>query len=78
MVEEILSINFKKSAYYDDLIKVKTQLLKKPSALIEFEYEISNEAGEILSTANTTLAFIDTNKNRPTRPPKYFLEKLNF
>ncbi len=73
-----LSINFKKSARYDDLIKVKTQLKKKPNVRIEFDYEISNESGEILSTANTVLAFIDINKNRPTRPPKYFLDKLNF
>lgn len=72
-----LSINFKKSAYYDDLIKVKTQLKKKPTAMVEFDYEISNDLGEILSTANTVLAFVDINKNRPTRPPKYFLDKLN-
>ncbi len=73
-----LSINFKKSAYYDDLIKVKTQLKKKPTAMVEFEYEISNDLGEILSTANTVLAFVDINRNRPTRPPKYFIDKLNF
>ncbi len=73
-----LSINFKKPAYYDDLIKVKTQLKKKPTVTIEFDYEILNDFGEILSTATTVLAFIDINKNRPTRPPNYFLEQLNF
>ncbi len=34
-----LTINFKKSAYYDDVINVKTQLQKIPSARIEFDYE---------------------------------------
>ena len=71
-----LSINYKKSARYDDLVKVKTQLVKLPSATIEFNYEIVNESGEILTTGNTTLVFIDINKNRPTRCPQYLLDKL--
>ena len=71
-----LSINYKKSARYDDLIKVKTQLVKLPSATIEFNYEITNELGKILTTGNTSLVFIDINKNRPTRCPQYLLDKL--
>ena len=71
-----LSINYKKSAHYDDLIKVKTQLVKLPSATIEFNYEITNQKGEILTTGNTSLVFIDINRNRPTRCPQYLLDKL--
>lgn len=72
-----LNINYKKSAGYDDLINVKTQLKKKPTAKIEFEYEITNEEGEILTTANTTLVFIDKKTNRPIRAPKYILDLIN-
>ena len=64
-----LLINYKKSARYDDLIKVKTQLKKMPSARIEFDYEITNENDEILTTGNSVLVFMDVNKNRPTRCP---------
>lgn len=71
-----LMVNFKKSACYDDMIKVKTTLKKIPTALIEFDYEIVNEMGEILTTGNTVLAFIDINRNRPTRCPRYILDKL--
>ena len=71
-----LSINYKKSAYYDDLIKVKTKLVKKPTAKIEFDYEILNEANEILTTGNSVLVFMDINKNRPTRCPQYILDQL--
>ena len=71
-----LMVNFKKSACYDDMIKVKTTLKKMPSASIEFDYEIVNELGEILTTGNTVLAFIDINRNRPTRCPHYILDKL--
>ena len=71
-----LSIKFKKSARYDDVIKVKTQLVKIPSATIEFDYEILNDKNEILATGNTSLVFIDINRNRPTRCPQYILDKL--
>lgn len=71
-----LSINYKKSARYDDLIKVKTTLVKLPSATIEFVYEIVNEKDEILTTGNSVLVFIDADRNRPTKCPKYILDKL--
>lgn len=71
-----LHINFKKSACYDDLINVKTQLRKAPTARIEFDYEITDENGEILTTAETVLAFIDMKTKRPIRAPKFILDKL--
>ncbi|WP_452232660.1 acyl-CoA thioesterase [Lacinutrix sp. MEBiC02595] len=71
-----MSLNYKKSAYYDDVVKVKTQLKKTPSVKIEFEYEITNEAGEILVQANTVLAFINMKTKRPMKCPDYILDKL--
>lgn len=72
-----LQLNFKKSAVYDDLITVVTELKKKPSVKIEFDYKIRNESGEILVEANTVLAFINSTTNRPMRCPDYILEKLS-
>lgn len=71
-----LDVKFKKPAHYDDLLKVRTQLVKLPSASIEFDYEITNQSGEILTAGNTVLVFMDVNKNRPTRCPNYLLDKL--
>ena len=71
-----LVVNFKKSVCYDDVIKVKTTLKKMPTASIEFDYEIENEKGEIVTTGNTILAFIDIVRNRPTRCPQHILDKL--
>ena len=71
-----LSLNFKRSACYDDEICIKTQLVKMPTATIEFSYEITNEEGEILTFGNTILAFIDMKTNRPTRCPKFILDQL--
>lgn len=71
-----LTINYKNSARYDDILKVITTLKRMPTASIEFKYELRNEADELLATGCTTLAFIDMNRNRPTRCPKYLLDKL--
>lgn len=71
-----LSINYKSSAHYDEVLKVKTSLKKRPTATIEFYYELTNEAGVLLATGNTILAFVDMKRNRPTRCPKYLLDKL--
>lgn len=71
-----LSVKFKKSACYDDVINVKTKLVKMPTASIEFDYEITNQDHEILATGNTILAFINQSTNRPIRCPKFILDKL--
>ena len=72
-----MSLNFKKSARYDDLINVKTQLKNPPTAKIEFDYEITSENGQILALANVVLAFIDMKTNRPVRAPQYILDVIN-
>ncbi|MGB5818216.1 MAG: thioesterase family protein [Saonia sp.] len=71
-----LRLNFKKPAIYDDLITVVTTLKKTPYVKIEFDYKIYNESKEILTEANTVLAFIDKHTNRPMKCPDYILEKL--
>lgn len=76
VTRNIFECKFQKSACYDDLIKVKTQLVKMPTASIEFNYEIINQNGEVLTFGNTVLAFIDMKTNRPMRCPKYLLDKL--
>ncbi|MDO6472020.1 thioesterase family protein [Maribacter sp. 1_MG-2023] len=73
-----LSIKYLKSALYDDLITVKVILKKKPAVRIEFDYEITNEAGELLATANTVLVFMDMKRKRPTRCPQLLLDKLEY
>lgn len=71
-----LNINYKKPAVYDDVINVKTQLKNIPSAKIEFDYEITNELGEILTTAHTVLVFVDMKTKRPIKAPDYILNLL--
>lgn len=72
-----LTLKYKKSACYDDVINVITQLKKSPTATIEFDYTITNEDGEVLTLANTVLAFVDMETKRPIRCPKYILDMIS-
>lgn len=71
-----LNINFMKPGKYDDLLTLKTTLVKKPTARIEFDYEIRNEKDELLTTANSTLVFVNMKTNRPMRIPDSILNKI--
>jgi acyl-CoA thioester hydrolase len=73
-----LNTNYLKPAKYDDVLTLKTTLAKKPTAKIEFEFEITNQQNELLTTATAILVFVNMNTNRPMRIPKYLLDKINF
>lgn len=73
-----LQIKYLKSAKYDDLITVETILKKQPLVKIEFDYKIYNETKELLVEANTVLAFMSVEKNKPIKCPDYILDKLSF
>src|SRR5690606_20877058 len=62
-----LHIDYKKSALYDDLLTVETSLKSRPLVKIEFEYKVTNEAGELLATGHTVLAFMDKNTGKPIK-----------
>ncbi len=72
-----LHIDYKKSALYDDLLTVQTKLKSRPMVKIEFDYNLLNESGELLATANTVLAFMGKKTGRPIKCPDYILEKLD-
>ncbi|KGO89628.1 acyl-CoA thioesterase [Flavobacterium suncheonense] len=72
-----LSMNYKKPARYDDLLTVRTLFKSQTSVKIEFDYQIVNEKGELLTTGNSILVFVDMKTGRPVLPPEYITEKLN-
>jgi len=72
-----LTLNYKKPARYDDLLTVRTIFKKQQSVKIEFDYEIYSEEGELLTTGNSVLVFVDMKTGRPVLPPDYVTEKIN-
>ncbi len=73
-----LNVKFKKSAKFDDVLRIETKLSKKPGVKIDFDYEIFNQNQELLTEAHTTLVFMDVKQNKPMRCPQYVLDKLGF
>ena len=71
-----LNMNYKKPAYYDDLLRVKTIFKNQTSVKIEFDYEIYNEKNELLTTGYSMLVFVNRKTGRPTLPPDYLNERL--
>jgi len=71
-----LSMNYKKPARYDDLLTIRTIFKSQTSVKIEFDYEIYNEANELLTTGNSILVFVDVKSGRPVLPPDYVKELL--
>ena len=71
-----LNLRFIKPAYYDDILTITTTIKDTPSVRIEFEYQIYNQNGELINTAETTLVFIDMKSGRPVKCPNYILDKL--
>lgn len=74
----VLEMNCKylKPALYDEELTIKTILKKKPAVKIHFNYEFYNEASELIHLAETTLAFINMERNRPCLPSDAFQERL--
>ena len=72
-----LTMNYKKPARYDDLLRIRTIMKKLTSVKIEFDYEIYNEKGELLTTGNSVLVFVSMETGRPVSPPDYIVEKVN-
>lgn len=73
-----LNVNYKQPAFYDDIIFVKTKLKNKPTVKIEFDYEITNSKGDLLTSASTVLVFVDKKTNRPIKAPKYIMDAICF
>jgi acyl-CoA thioester hydrolase len=68
-----MTLNYKKSAKYDDLLTIKTKFKKYSGVKIEFDCEIFNESNELLTNAYFLLVFVDIKTGRPICPPDEIL-----
>jgi acyl-CoA thioester hydrolase len=71
-----LKVDYRFPAYYDELLGVTSTINTLPESKLDIDYEIINEAGKIVCTGNTVLAFVDVRSKRPRRAPDCFLEKI--
>ncbi|MCF7803499.1 MAG: acyl-CoA thioesterase [Candidatus Marinimicrobia bacterium] len=67
--------NYRSAARFDDLINIKATVAEMPRARIRIEYEITNEAQELLITGHTVHSFLNS-RGKPTRVPDVLKQKL--
>ncbi|MCA1751307.1 MAG: acyl-CoA thioesterase [Cryomorphaceae bacterium] len=63
------SVRYIKPAYYDELLSLETTVEELSNVRIAFDYKLKNDAGELLTTAKTTLVFVDKVSGKPVSPP---------
>ncbi|MEK6478328.1 thioesterase family protein [Catalinimonas sp. 4WD22] len=63
-------------AVYDDLLSIEVSIKDIPSVKISFFYQIYNEAGKLVHSGETKLAFMKANTKRPCRPPEKMIALL--
>lgn len=72
------SVNYRKPAYYDDELTVVTVIRQKPAGVrIPFEYEVYNQAGELLNTGKVTLASVDKTSGKLCQLPDWFMQAFH-
>ncbi len=69
-------VKYIKPALYDDLLTIKTTITQLKGAQLFFEYEIHNEAQQLISQAKTTLVFVQKESMKPTSPPPAFTQLI--
>ncbi len=68
-------IDYKAPAFYGDTLKIDTRLSQEGRVSLEFTYEIKNQNNQIISTAKTMLACVDSNF-KPRAIPDEMLKKI--
>ena len=71
-----LSSRFIRPAKYDDLLTIRVTVPQLPKTRLMFEYEVFNQAGELLNTGQTTLVFVRTETGRPCAAPPELIDAI--
>ncbi|WP_405569511.1 acyl-CoA thioesterase [Winogradskyella sp. Asnod2-B02-A] len=69
------NINYKKPAYFDEVITIKTTIKEMPKIRFNFEFEIRNEKNILLSKAKSTIVFANSQSRLPKNIPD-FIEQI--
>jgi acyl-CoA thioester hydrolase len=71
-----LHIKYHRPALYDEELSIETYIDEFPTSRIRFKYNIYNEAGKLLVTGETVLAFLNAKNRHPTRIPQYLADVI--
>jgi acyl-CoA thioester hydrolase len=63
-------------AYYDDLLRIETQITELRGSRLLFDYRITNASDKEICVASTTLVFVKKENMRPVAPPVEFIDRI--
>lgn len=72
-----LQVRYHKPILYDEVVTIRVSIPELPSVRIRFQYELFNQKGELANSGETTLVFVDMERNRPCRAPEDFIRTLS-
>ena len=70
------NVKYKKPAYYDDELTIKTTIKELPSAKITFYYETYNENKDLLNIAEVVLVFVNKESGKPCFAPDEIMSRF--
>ncbi len=67
-------IIYKTPIFYDELLTINTSISVMPKVRLEFEFEVLNNKNQLVSTALSTVVFVDMIKRTPVQIPDFVKE----
>ncbi len=71
-----MNISYKKPAFYDNVLFIKTRILKVPRACVDFVYEVFDADNQCINQAKIRMAFINKNSRKICKPPQILIDIL--
>ena len=71
-----MNIKYKKPAFYDDELTIRTTIKELPSAKITFYYEMFNANNELLNIGEVVLVFVNKETGKPCFAPEIVINKF--
>ncbi len=69
-----VEVKYLKPAYYDNLLRLETELEELKGVRIRFAYKLFTEKNELMATGAVSLIFTNADSFKPMRPPLWFKE----
>jgi acyl-CoA thioester hydrolase len=71
-----LETRFVRPAYYDDLLRIKTEIRRLPDEHIVFHTDVLNPKGKLCAGGRVRLCFFDAKTKKVVHAPAFLMEAL--
>ncbi len=72
-----MNFRFLKTTHYDELLTVKTTLMRMRGVRIWFNYRMYNQQNELINEAETELAFVSRETWKPCPMPEFIYKTIH-